>query len=261
VGGEGSGTVVEAGPNVTWQPGARVCWAAILGSCADLLVAPATMLAPLPDALSFENGACLAVAGLTAGGLARVWPLGTGATAVVWAAAGAVGRVLVAILASRGVSVIGIASGRRGEAVRSAGATQVIDRAVEDVPEAVRARSGGRGCAAVFDPIGAATYHTSLELLAPRGCLITYGELSGPVPEIDPRDLFHGSLFVTRFNGTRWVDGPHEFAGLVSAGLDVALKRPSVIGEVAGRFPLDRVADAYRALEAAPKGKILVIPG
>jgi NADPH:quinone reductase len=261
VGGEGSGTVVEVGPNAAFRPGARVCWAAILGSCADLLVAPATMLAPLPDALSFENGACLAVAGLTAGGLARVWPLGTGATAVVWAAAGAVGRMLVAILASRGVRVIGIASGQRGEAARAAGAIQVIDRGVEDVPEAVHAGTEGRGCAAVFDPIGAATYDTSLELLAPRGCLITYGELSGPIPAIDPRDLFRGSLFVTRFNGTRWVEGPEEFAGLVSAGLDMALERPAVIGEIAGRFPLDRVADAYRALEDAPKGKILVTPG
>ncbi|HEX4439387.1 MAG TPA: zinc-binding dehydrogenase [Thermoanaerobaculia bacterium] len=260
LGGEGSGTILDVGPGVTLQPGARVCWAAILGSCADRLVAPAAMMVSLPDSLSFESGACLPVAGLTAGGLARVWPLARGSTSVVWAAAGAVGRMLVALLADRGVNVIGIASGLRGKGVRDAGATRVIDRTVEDVQEAVRVQTDGRLCAAVFDPIGAATYQTSLRLLAPRGCLISYGELSGPLPAIDSRDLFPGSVFVTRFNGTRWLEGPEDLVGLVSDGLVLAAERPTVISEVAGRFPLDHVVDAYRALEKAPKGKVLVIP-
>ena len=260
VGGEGAGTVLDVGPGVAFRPGARVCWAAILGSCSTHLVAPAAMLVPLPDALSFEDGACVAVAGLTAGGLARVWPLPKDSTAVVWAAAGAVGRMLVALLADRGVSVIGIASGERVKGVRAAGAAHVIDRTAEDVADAVKNQTGGRLCAAVFDPIGADTYPTSLRLLAPRGCLIGYGELSGPMPAIDPRDLFHGSVFVTRFNGTRWLNGLEDLAHLVADALAMAVKRPAVISEVAGRFPLDRVVDAYRALEASPKGKIIVIP-
>jgi D-arabinose 1-dehydrogenase-like Zn-dependent alcohol dehydrogenase len=98
VGGEGAGIVV-APDSETLPAGTRVCWGAVLGSCADYLIAPAWMLAPIPDLLTFENAASLAVAGLTAGGLARVWPL-EGRTAVVWAAAGAVGRMLVAILTS-----------------------------------------------------------------------------------------------------------------------------------------------------------------
>jgi NADPH2:quinone reductase len=77
------------------------------------------MWAPIPDGLS-EDSACLPVAGLTAGGLARVWPL-KGRAAVVWGAAGAVGRMLVATLADDGVDVIGIASGKRVDAVRAAG--------------------------------------------------------------------------------------------------------------------------------------------
>jgi NADPH2:quinone reductase len=129
------------------------------------------MLAPIPDGLSFDAGASLAVAGLTAGGLARVWPL-KGCSAVVWGAAGAVGRMLVATLADGGVDVIGIASGKRVDCVRAAGANHVIDRNTEDVRDAVRARTGSHGVAAVFDPIGAHTYETSLQLLAPRGCLI-----------------------------------------------------------------------------------------
>ncbi len=83
------------------------------------------------------------------------------------------------ILADQGISVIGVASGKRVDAVRAVGAEHVIDRITEDVREAVRGYTGGQGAAAVFDPMGAATYETSLRLLAPRGCLITYGELSG----------------------------------------------------------------------------------
>ncbi len=144
VGGEGSGTVVAAGPEVTIPLGARVCWGAVLGSCATFITTQASMLAPIPDALTFEDAACVAVAGLTAGGLARVWPL-EGRAAVVWGAAGAVGRMLVAILADRGVDVIGIASGQRVDGVRAAGANHVIDRNAQNVRDTVREYTGGRG--------------------------------------------------------------------------------------------------------------------
>jgi NADPH2:quinone reductase len=259
VGGEGAGTVVATGSGAPISVGTRVCWGAVLGSCATLVTAPASMLAPIPDGLSFEDGACLAVAGLTAGGLSRVWPL-KGRTAVVWGAAGAVGRMLVATLSDQAIDVIGIASGTRVDAVRAAGAVHVIDRITEDVREAVRAHTGGRGAAAVFDPIGASTYEISLQLLAPRGCLINYGELSGPAPAIDLHQLFPRSVFVTKYNGMHWVEGFHEFAGLISSALTLAAKRPAVISDIAGRFPLDHVADAYRLLESGTHGKVLVLP-
>ena len=259
VGGEGAGTVVAKGLEVAMPVGTRVCWGAILGSCATFVVAPSSMLVRIPDGLSFEDGACLAVAGLTAGGLARVWPL-EGRTAVVWGAAGAVGRMLVAILADRGIEVIGIASGNRVDAVRSAGAAYVVDRTRDDVLKAVRSYTNGQGAAAVFDPIGASTFEISLQLLAPRGCLINYGELSGPVPAMDLHKLFPGSFFVTKYNGTRWIAGLHEFGGLIADALTVAVKRPAVISEIAGRFSLDDAVDAYSALKSNPRGKVLVLP-
>ena len=259
LGGEGSGVVVATGPDVSFAVGARVCWGAVLGSCATLITSPASMLVPLPDSLSFDDGACLPVAGLTAAGLARVWPL-RGRSAVVWGAAGAVGRMLVAILADQGVDVIGIAGGRRVDGVRAAGASLVVDRSAADVRAAVREYTGGRGVSAVFDPIGAATYETSLQLLAPRGCLINYGELSGPVPDIKLHSLFPGSIFITKYNGMRWVEGLDEFAALIRDGLAMAAKRPAVISDIAGRFPLDRAADAYRLLESGASGKVLVRP-
>jgi NADPH2:quinone reductase len=259
LGGEGSGTVVATGPEVSISVGSRVCWGAVLGSCATFVVAPASMLVPLPDGLSFEHAACLPVAGITASGLARVWPL-KGRAAVVWGAAGAVGRMLVAILADHGVSVIGIASDKRIDAVRAVGATHVIDRTADNVCETVRAYTNGRGVDAVFDPIGTSTWEMSLQLLAPRGCLINYGELSGPVPAINLHQLFPGSIFVTKYNGMHWGGGVHEFAGLISDALTLAAKCPAVISDIAGRFPLDRVSDAYRALESDHHGKVLVLP-
>jgi len=259
VGGEGAGVVVATGPDVSLLVGARVCWGAVMGSCATLVTAPASMFVPIPNGLTLEDGACLAVAALTAGGLARVWPL-EGHSAVVWGAAGAVGRMLVAILADRGVDVIGIASGNRVDGVRAAGANHVVDRLHADVVHAVREHTGGRGVAAVFDPIGAATCETSLQLLAPRGCLINYGELSGPVPDVNLHRLFPGSLFVTKYNGMRWVEGLDGFGALIAEGLALASKRPAVISDVAGRFPLDRAADAYRLLESGAGGKVLVQP-
>jgi len=260
LGGEGSGVVVATGPETPGSVGTRVCWAAVLGSCANFVVAPAQMLVPIPEALSFEDAACLAVAGLTAGGLARVWPL-KGREAVVWGAAGAVGRMLVAILASQQIKVIGIASGKRADAVRAVGATHVIDRAVDHVREAVHASTGGRGVAAVFDPIGASTWETSLQLLAPRGCVISYGELSGPVPPMNLHQLFSGSLFVTKYNGMRWIDNMAEIPALISDGLALAAKNRAIISDVAGRFELNQVIDAYRELESNPHGKVLVLPG
>jgi len=75
---------------------------------------------------------------------------------------------------------------------------------------------------AVFDPIGAPTYETSLQLLAPRGCLMNHGELSGPVPDINLYSLFAGSIFVTKYNGMRWVEGSDELAVLIGEGLALA---------------------------------------
>jgi NADPH2:quinone reductase len=168
--------------------------------------------------------------------------------------------MLVAILADRGSDVIGIASGSRVEDVRAAGAKHFIDRSRENVTDAVRTQTGGRGAAAVFDPIGASTFETSMQLLAARGCLINYGELSGPVPSVDLHQLFKGSLFITKYNGMRWVEGFHEFAGLISDAIAIAVKRPAVVSDVAGRFSLDQVVDAYRMLDAGASGKVLVLP-
>src|SRR5262249_28494186 len=187
------------------------------GSCATYVIAPVQTLATLPEGLSVEAGACLAHAGITAAGLIRHCPIAEGQSAVVWAAAGAVGRLLVAFLAARGGSVIGIASGTRTNAARTAGAAHVVDRSIDDVVEEVRRHTGGRGAAVVFDPVGAATYEMSLRLLAPRGCLVNYGQLSGALPTVDLGDLMNaGSIFVTKYGPRAGLVKPEHVAAFIS---------------------------------------------
>jgi NADPH2:quinone reductase len=260
VGVEGAGTIVAVGPGVAIAPGARVCWTAVVGSCATYVIAPVQMLAAVPEGLSLEAGACVAHAGVTAAGLIRHCPIAEGQSAGVWGAAGAVGRLLVAFLAARGVSVIGIASGARTHAARAAGAAHVVDRSIADVVEDVRRHTGGRGVAAVFDPVGAATYETSLRLLAPRGYLVNYGQLSGALPEVDLGRLMEaGSIFVTKYGPRAGLVRPEQVAAFISEALALATTRP-LVSDVAARLPLHRVADAYRALDSGVSGKVLVLP-
>jgi NADPH2:quinone reductase len=260
VGVEGAGTVVAGGPGVSMRPGTRVCWTAVVGSCATYVIAPVRMLANLPEGLNVEAGASLAHAGVTAAGLIRHCPMTEGQSAVVWAAAGAVGRLLVAFLAARGVSVIGIASGARTNAARAAGAAHVVDRSIANVVEEVRRHTGGCGAAAVFDPVGAATYETNLRLLAPRGYLVNYGQLSGALPDVDLGQLMEaGSIFVTKYGPRAGLVRPEDVATFISEALALAITRP-LVSDVATRLPLNRVADAYRALDSGVPGKILILP-
>ena len=260
VGFEGAGRVVAIGRDVTIPIGTRVCWTAVFGSCATHVVARAALLAQVPDDVSLEDAATLAHAAVTAEGLVHHWPLMPGAYAVVWGAAGAVGRMLVSQLADHGVRVIGIASGGRTDAVRAVGAVRAVDRTREDVAAAVLESTGGHGAVAVFDPIGAATYDTSVALLAPRGCLVNYGQLAGALPPIDLGQLMNaGSIFVTKYGPRAGLVGLEELARIVSSALRRARTQPLSAG-VAARFPLDAVADAYRAMDAGAPGKVLVLP-
>jgi NADPH2:quinone reductase len=257
---EGAGTVVAVGPGVAIAPGTRVCWTAVFGSCATYVIAPVQMLADLPEGLSAEAGASLAHAGITAAGLIRHCPIAEGQSAVVWGAAGAVGRLLVALLAVRGISVIAIASGARTGAARAAGAAHVVDRSIADVVEEVRRHTDGRGVAAVFDPIGAAAYETNLRLLAPRGYLVNYGQLSGALPHVDLGQLMEaGSIFVTKYGPRAGLVRPEHVGIFISEAVALATARP-LVSDVAARLPLNRVADAYRALDSGVSGKVLVLP-
>jgi NADPH2:quinone reductase len=257
---EGAGTVIDIAADVPIACGTRVCWTALPGSCATHVVAPSHMLAALPDLVSVEAGASIAHAAVAAAGLVRHCPLEAGSFAVVWGAAGAVGRILVALLADRGVRVIGIASGSRTDVVCRLGAEHVVDRARENVVDAVRNHTHSKGAAAVFDPVGAATYETTLKVLAPRGFLVNYGQLSGELPTIDLGQLMEaGSIFVTKYGPRAGLVGPGRLAAFIAEALALVSTRP-IVSDIAARFPLDRIADAYQYLDANLPGKVLVLP-
>jgi NADPH2:quinone reductase len=225
------------------------------------VVARADLLASVPEDVSLEDAATLAHATVTAEGLARHWPLPSGASAVVWGAAGAVGRILVSRLADRGIQVIGIASGDRTDAVRAVGATRAIDRRCEDIAAAVRESTSGRGAAAVFDPIGAATYDLSIGLLAPRGCLVNYGQLAGALPPVDLAQLMNaGSIFVTKYGPARRPSLTRGTGADHLVNLAARARTQPLSAGVAARFSLDAVANAYRAMDAGAQGKVLVPP-
>ena len=258
---EGAGVVEAAGPDTDLPPGTRVCWAGVPGSCATYAVMRAAVAVPVPDGFSLEEAGRLAHAGVMAGGLSRVWPL-NGSAAMVWGAAGAVGRVLVARLVMMGVAVIGVASGDRTNYARSLGAVLAVDRTADDVANVVLSHPAGASVAAVFDPIGAATFETSLKVLAPRGCLVTYGQLSGPVVDTAWTDqLFRaGGVFVTKFNGRAYVSGNADMRRLAAEAIDLARRFPLVLSGVAGRYRLRDTGAAYAAFEQRVSGKILVLP-
>jgi NADPH2:quinone reductase len=112
----------------------------------------------------------------------------------------------------------------------------------------------------VFDPVGAATYRTNLQLLAPRGCLINYGQLAGALPPIELADLMDaGSVFVTKYGPRAGLVGRDNVGPFVSEALTLASKRHLTSG-VAALFTLDRVVDAYTTLESSPDGKVLILP-
>ena len=112
----------------------------------------------------------------------------------------------------------------------------------------------------MFDPVGAATYRTNLQLLAPRGCLINYGQLAGALPPIELADLMDaGSVFVTKYGPRAGLVGRDNVGPFVSEALTLASKRHLTSG-VAALFTLDRVVDAYTTLESSPDGKVLILP-
>jgi NADPH:quinone reductase len=203
--------------------------------------------------------------GMTAHYLSHsTYPLGRDDTALVYAAAGGVGRLLVQLAVRRGARVIGLTSTDEKEAeVRRLGVEDVIRYRDEGVVISDEARrlTDGRGVQVVYDSVGADTFEQSLRSLAPRGTLVLFGQSSGKVPPVDLQTLNqHGSLYVTRPSLNAYTATSDELtwrAGalfeLVAAGeLDVAVHE---------RYPLADAARAHTDLTSGTtSGKLLLVP-
>jgi NADPH:quinone reductase len=261
---EGAGEVEAVGPGVAdFAPGDRVAWASAPGSYADAVVAPAAQLVPVPDGVADELAAAAMLQGMTAHYLAHaIRENPPGSTALVHAAAGGTGLLLVQMLARAGVRVIGTCStAEKAALAREAGAAQVVRYTEEDFAEAARSATAGRGVDVVYDSIGRSTFDRSLQCLRPRGLLVLFGQSSGAVPPFDLQRLNSGgSLLLTRPSLAHFVATRQELlmrGGIVLSAID----RGELRVRVGARFPLAEAAAAHAALESrSTTGKVLLIP-
>lgn len=264
IGSEGSGIVTALGPGVEGLAiGDRVAWAMVVGSAATHATVPAEKLVPLPPGVDLHLAAAGMLQGMTAHFLATsAFPTGLGTTALVHAAAGGVGQLLVQMLKLRGVKVIATAGGAaKCRTARARGADHVIDyRAVDDLAAAVRKVSKG-GVDVVYDGVGKDTFDASLASLRPRGLLVLFGAASGPVPPFDIQRLNSGgSLYLTRPTLGHYIASRRELLDRAQA-VFAAVEEGVLDITVAGRYPLEEAQAAYEALESRrSQGKLLLVP-
>jgi len=261
---EGAGEVEIVGPGVAdLGVGDRVAWASVPGSYAGAVVAPADRLVRVPQGVGLEVAAAAMLQGMTAHYLTHaVRTTQRGDTALVHAAAGGTGLLLVQLLKRAGVRVLGTCGSAEKEALaRKAGADHVIRYREVDVASEVRRITAGRGADVVYDSVGQSTFEGSLRSLRPRGLLVLFGQSSGAVPPFDLRRLSDlGSLYITRPSLAHYTAEREELArrggevlqGVQSGALQV---------RIGARFPLREARAAQQALESrATTGKVLLVP-
>ena len=202
LGSEGSGTVEALGEGVTgFQPGDRVAWAMFRGSYTEYAAVPASLLVKIPVGVDFKDAAAVMLQGMTAHYLTHsTFPLKQGHTALVHAAAGGTGRLVIQMAKLIGARVIGTVGSPAKEAVaRKAGADEVILYNEEDFAAETKRLTGGTGVDVVYDSVGQSTFMKSLDSLKPRGMMVSFGNASGAVPPVEPLLLTQkGSLYLTR---------------------------------------------------------------
>ncbi|MFO7167583.1 MAG: quinone oxidoreductase [Chloroflexota bacterium] len=264
LGQEGAGVVEAVGPGVTGvRPGDRVAFASVQGAYAEQALVPADRLVPVPDDVDTRDACAVMLQGLTAHYLAySSYALRPGDTALVHAAAGGLGLLLVQIARRRGARVIGtVSTEEKARLAREAGADEVIRYTEEDFVEATRRIVGRRGVDVVYGSVGKTTFDGSLACLRPRGVLVLCGQSSGAVPPLDPQRLnAGGSLFLTRPTLAHHIATRDEL--LMRAGdLFRWMRRGELRVRIDRTFPLEQAGAAHQALESrATQGKLLLIP-
>ena len=262
LGEEGAGRVSAVGPNAgDFRVGDRVAWAGTIGSYAEQTVIPADRLVPIPDTVSATTAAALMLQGITAHYLTNsTYPLQAGEACIVHAAAGGVGLLLVQLAKLRGARVIATAgSDEKAQLARSVGADHVVVYTREDFVAESRRLTAGRGVQVIYDSVGHTTFLAGLDAIAPRGMMVLFGQSSGPVDPIDPQVLNRkGSLFLTRPTLAHYTATPEELRSRAGAVFELAASGALKV-RIGAEFPLDRVADAHRALEGRrTTGKVLL---
>ena len=261
---EGAGVVDAIGETVTEvKKGDRVAYAMVPGSYADYVVVPSSRLVQLPQNIDTRSAAAVMLQGMTAHFLTQTtFPLKKGVTALVHAAAGGVGQLLIQIAKRSGATVFGtVSTEEKARLAKDAGADEVIFYTKADFLAEVKKLTDGKGVDVVYDSVGKSTFDKSLDCLRPRGYLVLFGQSSGPVPPFNIATLgAKGSLFVTRpslaHHGVQREEllqrSGDLFKWLAAGELKLRIDKT---------FPLSEAAEAHRQLEGRKtSGKVLLIP-
>ena len=265
-GAEGAGTVVSVGRRVSGvRVGDRVAYGISNGhgSYAELAAVLERHLVPVPQSVDLQTAAAAMLQGMTAHYLTRdTYPIAHGDTVLVHAAAGGTGLLLVQMARMRGARVFGtVSTSEKACIAEEAGAEAVINYTKADFTAEVRRLTGGRGVNVVYDSVGKSTFEQSLDALAPRGCMVLFGQSSGSVPPFDTAVLnAKGSLSLSRPSLTHHTT---DRAEILARGRDVLrwIEAAELSVRIAGTLPLSQACEAHRLLASRKTtGKILLIP-
>jgi len=263
-GGEGAGTVEAVGPGVdAVKPGDRVTYVGPPSSYAEYAVVPANVVLPVPASVDLKLAAAAMLQGMTAHYLTHsTFPLKSGDTCLIHAAAGGTGRLLVQMAKMVGARVIGTTSTReKAEEARRAGADEIILYTEQEFDTEAKRLTDGRGVDVVYDSVGKTTWEKSLNSLRPRGMMVTFGNASGAVEPIAPLILNQkGSLFLTRPKLGDYISTTDELnwrAGDVLTWVASGKLKLKVDRE----YPLEQAGQAHEDLaNRKTSGKLLLIP-
>lgn len=261
---EAAGIVTEVGSEVKGlHVGDPVAYAGVNGSYAEFAAVPADRLVRIPDAMNFEQAAAAMLQGMTAHYLAHsTYPLHRGETALVHAAAGGVGLLLVQMAKNIGARVIGtVGSEAKAKLAREAGASEVILYREQDFEAETKRLTAGRGVDVVYDSVGKDTFDKDLNVLRPRGCLVLFGGSSGAVPPFDLIKLSQkGSLFLTRPTLGHYTANRGELEQRANDVLEM-IAQGKVKLRISHKYPFSEAQQAHRDLESRKTtGKLLLIP-
>ncbi len=251
---EAAGVIEAVGEGVTHlKVGDRAAYTSQPpGSYAEARVMPAEQVCPLPDDITFEQGAAMMLKGMTVEYLFhRTVPLTRGDTVLFHAAAGGVGLIACQWARSEGITLIGTAgTDEKCQLALDHGAAHCINYRDGDFAAKVRELTDGKGVDAVMDAVGKDTFEGSLNSLRPLGMMISFGNASGKVPPFDLGILgAKGSLKLTRPTIFTHISD-HATCQAMAAHLFDKVQSGDVSIRIDQRFPLADVAAAHRALEA-----------
>jgi len=261
---EGAGEVVSVGKDVkSVKTGDHVAWTSVLGAYAEYAAVPADRLVPIPPGVSDQQAAATMLQGMTAHYLVHdTYALKRGETALVHAAAGGVGLLLVQMAHNIGARVIAtVSTEAKAKLARDAGADDIILYTQADFEAETKRLTGGKGVDVIFDSVGKTTFEKGLNILRPRGMMVLFGGSSGAVPPFDPIVLTQrGSLFLTRPSLGAYIATREELMARSSAVFSMIAAGKLKL-RIEHTYPLAEAQRAHRELEGRKTtGKLLLIP-